>query len=264
MNDRPQNIQEYKKWLKDKHNIVISNTTKDRYISVSYLIKEDFEKSDFWIQLINELSLYDQEYLKEKKYRLLIPNFSPKLDIKTFDSFLLKTFRKNILENKKWPDPPIDDWCFPDNWFIKINDIIRTKFIVKYLDGVDYLFEKIEELSVKYDKEIKKYYSARWEGYYALHSYIFDEFEISKPTPGTERIKIPIEIQITTQIQDVIYQLLHNYYEEKRKRLKKKDEKIWQWDYESPDFVANYLGHILHYVEGMIMEVREKQKEKTE
>ncbi|GAI51334.1 unnamed protein product [marine sediment metagenome] len=54
--------------------------------------------------------------------------------------------------------------------------------------------------------------------------------------------------------------MLHKYYEETRKRLEKEDIK-WQWNYKSDEFVANYLGHILHYVEGMIMEIREKQKE---
>ena len=71
---------------------------------------------------------------------------------------------------------------------------------------------------------------------------------------------IPIEIQITTQLQDVIRKLLHIYYEERRKKITEDDIK-WQWDYKSDEFVANYLGHILHYVEGMIMDVRSKQAE---
>lgn len=33
----------------------------------------------------------------------------------------------------------------------------------------------------------------------------------------------------------------------------------WQWDYESDEFIPNYLGHILHYIEGMIMEVRKRE-----
>jgi len=53
--------------------------------------------------------------------------------------------------------------------------------------------------------------------------------------------------------------LLHKYYEERRKKLKKEDI-IWQWDWRSDEFSANYLGHILHYIEGMIMEIREKQR----
>ena len=103
-------------------------------------------------------------------------------------------------------------------------------------------------------------FEAKEEGYYAAHLYIRPEFEIPEVTWNTKRIKVSIEIQITTQLQEVIRKLLHKYYEQRRKGLGV--EKIkWQWDYKSDEFSANYLGHIVHYVEGMIMEIREKQKE---
>jgi hypothetical protein len=59
---------------------------------------------------------------------------------------LLKTFRKNILDNKNWPDEPGNGWIVPDNWYTKVNDIIRTLIIVKYLDGVDFVQERIGSL----------------------------------------------------------------------------------------------------------------------
>ena len=67
-----------------------------------------------------------------------------------------------------------------------------------------------------------------------------------------------VEIQITTQLQEVIRRLLHKYYERQRSGRSTSDLK-WQWDYKSDEFAANYLGHILHYVEGMIMDVRDKR-----
>ncbi|MGA8485346.1 MAG: hypothetical protein WB706_13230 [Nitrososphaeraceae archaeon] len=33
----------------------------------------------------------------------------------------------------------------------------------------------------------------------------------------------------------------------------------WKWNYKSDLFSSSYLGHILHYVEGLILEVRDKQ-----
>ncbi|MGA8916838.1 MAG: hypothetical protein WB474_12690 [Nitrososphaeraceae archaeon] len=33
----------------------------------------------------------------------------------------------------------------------------------------------------------------------------------------------------------------------------------WKWNYKSDLFSSSYLGHILHYVEGLILEVRHKQ-----
>ncbi len=46
--------------------------------------------------------------------------------------------------------------------------------------------------------------------------------------------------------------------EETRMKLKRTD-KIWQWDYKCDEFLPNYLGHIIHYIEGMIMEVRDRK-----
>jgi hypothetical protein len=89
--------------------------------------------------------------------------------------------------------------------------------------------------------------------------YIKQEFEVPKMVWDTEKIDVSIEIQITTQLQEAIRRLLHKHYEERRKCIRT-EEKIWQWDYKSEEFATNYLGHILHYVEGMITDIREKQK----
>ena len=51
---------------------------------------------------------------------------------------------------------------------------------------------------------------------------------------------------------------MHKYYEEKRGKVSLAVERVWQWDYESDEFIPNYLGHRLHYVEGMIMDIRER------
>ena len=259
-NKKPKDINEYKKWLKEKHGFEISDRTQTYYESVTSKIKLDLEKSDFWIQLTKNLREYDSEYLAKTGYHLLTPIRKPELYIKPFDSFLLKTFRKNILENKLWPDEPEGSWILPNNWHSRINDIARTLFEVKYLDGVEFMISKIKSICEERNTECKVFFEATEEGYYAAHLYMRQELEVPKVTWDTERINVSIEIQITTQLQEVIRKLLHKYYEAKRKRLEKEDIK-WQWNYESDEFVANYLGHILHYVEGMIMEIRKKQKE---
>ena len=257
---KPQNIDEYKKWLKEKHGFEISDRTQTYYESVTGRIKQNLEKSDFWIQLTENLKKYDEVYLVKTGYSLLIPEFKPMIYIKPFDSFLLKTFRKNILENKRWPDEPEGEWILPDSWHTKVNDIIRTLFVVKYLDGVEFMIDKIKSLCESRSMECRVFLEAREEGYYAAHVYTKQEFEIPGVNWDTEKIDISIEIQITTQLQEVIRRLLHKYYEDKRKGIREEDIK-WQWDYKSDEFATNYLGHILHYVEGMIMEIREKQTE---
>jgi len=259
-NKKPKDIYEYKKWLKEKHKIEISGKTQKYYESVTSRIKLDLEKSDFWIQLTENLREYEGDYLAETGYNLLTHGFEPELYIKPFDSFLLKTFRKNIIDNKCWPDEPKDRWVLPNNWYSRINDIIRTLFEVKYLDGIEFMISKVKSICEEHTMGCTVSLKATEVGYYAAHLYIRKKFEIPKVPWDTEWIDFSIEIQITTQIQEVIRKLLHKYYEDTRKRLEKEDIK-WQWNYKSDEFVANYLGHILHYVEGMIMEIREKQKE---
>jgi hypothetical protein len=259
-NEKPQNIDEYREWLSKKHRIDISGRDKTYYSSVTNKIKVDFEKSNFWVKLMENLREYDSEYQLRTGYPLLIPGPKPDLYIKPFDSFLLKTFRKNVLENERWPGEPKDGWILPNNWFCMINDIVRTLFVVKYLDGVEFLIDKIKTCCELHRLSCNCFLEAKEEGYYAAHLYSEQEFVVPSTNWDTERIKVSTEIQITTQLQEVIRRLLHKYYEERRKRIKEENIK-WQWNYKSDEFTVNYLGHILHYVEGMIMEVRETQKE---
>jgi hypothetical protein len=82
--------------------------------------------------------------------------------------------------------------------------------------------------------------------------------DVPKENWDSERIPVALEIQVTTQLQDVIGKLLHKYYEDRRMQASQPELK-WQWNYESDEFLTNYLGHILHYAEGMIMEARTRQ-----
>jgi hypothetical protein len=257
---KPENIFEYKNWLKNSHSAEISDRSQTYYESVADRISRTLQQSQFWVEMIGCLHDVDGEYSLITGYPLFELGHRPQLCVKPFESFLLKTFRKNILNNKNWPSEPQGGWLLPSNWFTKINDMMRTLFVVKYLDGVQFMIEKLQSLCKSHDLDCNVYLEAREEGYYAAHVYTRMEFEIPRINWETEKVIVPIELQITTQLQEVIRKLLHKYYEDKRKRTTDEVTK-WQWNYQSDEFVANYLGHILHYVEGMIVEVREKQKE---
>jgi hypothetical protein len=258
--EKPRTILDYRRWLDLEHKIIISERDSNYYHSVATNIMRDFEASKFWVSLLDNLTKYDQEYRVQTGYVLFARSqFRPILETKSFESFLEKTYRKNVLENDLWPTEPQKGWITPENWFSEIKDTVRTLFVVRYFDGVDFLIKKIVSLCKKYDLPLEIDYEAREEGYYAAHLYVKQEFEVPSETWDTKRIFAFIELQITTQLQEVIRKLLHNYYEKKRMMVRKPTEK-WQWDYKCDEFCVNYLGHILHYVEGMIMEVRERQK----
>jgi hypothetical protein len=258
---KPVTIDEYKKWLKEKHGLNISVKEQRYYDSVTARLKADFEKSEIWVKLGKSFAEYNDIYRLKTGYPLMRDNQALSLLVKPFDSFILKTYRKNILDNKNWPNEPANGWILPKNWFSRINDVVRTLIEVKYLDGVGFIEEQITATCKQFGNRSNAFYEAREEGYYAAHIYIQQEFEIPKIDWNTEKITVSVEIQITTQLQEVIRKLLHDYYEDNRK--KPKDASKWQWNYKSDEFSANYLGHILHYVEGMILEVRDKQKENT-
>jgi ppGpp synthetase/RelA/SpoT-type nucleotidyltranferase len=265
--NKPKNLDEYRKWLDDFLKIKIDKRTETHYESIANKIKLDFGSSRLWHDLNSKLVDFNSTYLLNSGgYQLFINEFKPTLVTKSFSSFFEKSFRKNIVLNKNWiaidkPNPPDGGWITPDNWIERTNDILRTFFVVKYLDGVDFLMNSISELCRSNSLECNSDFEARDEGYYAVHLYTKCDFEIPKMSWDTERKTITIELQITTQLQDVISKLTHKNYENRRVRVDKENKK-WQWDYQSEEFIPNYLGHILHYIEGMIMEVRQKQNNK--
>lgn len=254
---KPEDIKDYLIWLSECHHKKVDGSTRTYYKGVSHTIKNEFFKSDLWSEICNSLKVFDQKYKIETSYDLLYNINPPELLIKTYDSYLSKTYRKNIINNKNYPEKPSEGWVFPEEDFSKINDIVRTSISVKYLDGVEFIISEIREICKKHEAKFTEYYEAREEGYYAAHCYIYQDIEIPKKNWDTRNINIRIEIQITTQLQEIIKTLLQKYYEEKRQLLKPPDIK-WQWDYKGDEFATNYLGHILHYVEGMIMDIRER------
>lgn len=138
---------------------------------------------------------------------------------------------------------------------------MRTSLVVKYLDGVKFLTKSLETLAEAEKIDFKHDLQARDTGYYASHTYA--KFSASVPDHlwQARTVKFDLEIQITTQLQEVIGRLTHAQYEVRRREPHSARE-MWQWDHRSPEFQPNYLGHLLHYAEGMIMEVRDRDDTK--
>ena len=102
---------------------------------------------------------------------------------------------------------------------------------------------------------------AQDEGYYAAHLYVSSRVELPPREITPISAKVRLEIQITTQLKEVIGKLTHHYCEIRRqKRPHKATDLKWQWDYRAEEFSPNYLGHIVHYLEGLIIELRDRNK----
>jgi ppGpp synthetase/RelA/SpoT-type nucleotidyltranferase len=260
ISEKPTSVLEYKKWLHAQYSVEISNTTQTYYELTTTKAREDLRSSEFWKTFLGILKSSEEEYLvNQGGYNLFQTPDPPEILIKPFNSLVDKSFRINVLRNKDWPQPPSEGWIWPENWFSQTRDILRTSLITKYMDGVQFLAEKIRSLCTDTSLECRVSYEAREEGYYAAHVNIEYPFQIADPSMVISTTEITIEIQITTQLQELIRTLTHHYYDAKRSDVE--EEKIkWQWNYRSDEFAPYYLGHILHYVEGMIMEIREGQR----
>ena len=260
---KPLTITEYKNWLKNNHEFDVTEKTQSYFKTVANKMAKDFEQHCVWKKITNSISDLNQTYYLKNGYYLFLSADIPKIDIKKFDNFLQKTHRKNVLKNENWPDPPQKGWILPkDNeWFARINDIVRTTFVVKYFDGVKFFTEELLSICDELNLKCEIDFEAKEDGYYAAHFYISIKSEVPNEDWSTSLLKFPIEIQITTQIQETIKKLLHEHYDKRRESIYY-EEKAWQWDYKSDEFLTNYLGHVLHYIEGMIMELIDKKGDK--
>jgi hypothetical protein len=255
----PPTLGRYAAWLADPHGITNLESHRNHYEAVCKSLLTFFNASPFWRRVVDTVRNIDVEYNISTKFPLIV-TFDPPILVKPWPSFLEKSYRKNIVQNTAFPNPPPEGWCIPPVWYSQIHDIVRTTIIVKYIDGVPLVLGTLRDiadtLGIRYDANLE----TRPDGYYGAHFNLKMPCEIYTMDFATETRVIEFEIQITTQIKDVIKQLLHTYYETHRVNGKNRTLSDIAWKYSEDEFVATYLGHILHYVEGMIIAVRDKRR----
>lgn len=255
-------FEDYPRWLSECRKVDASPRSRTHYESVVNKVYLDFTQSNFWSNVLKTVKDADQRYLLETEYHLLAQTDPPAVLTKPYGSFLHKTYRRNVLLNPKWPEAPDGGWILPPGWCSRINDCVRTMLVVKYLDGVEHMCRSLAELASNASLACRVDYEAKPEGYYAAHLYVEFPCEVPNRDFDTVKTRMEIEFQVTTQLQEVIRRLLHKYYEQRR-ALGQGTDARWQWEYRSTEFATNYLGHILHYMEGMILDVRERGRKET-
>lgn len=268
MGRKPATIEAYKEWMKSVHRVDTGINAEKHFETQAEVARAAFASSPLWAILSDQERLlsFDAEYrIAHANHPLFATPPNPVLDKKSFKSALEKSFRINVVNNRDWPEPP--RWrnnlgyVVPRNWFFRLNDIVRTYFVVRYLDGVKFFIDKLvaccDEVNLKGDT----HFEARDDGYYAAHFYVTFPCEIAPLGPSLfDRLKVDlsVEIQVTTQLQEVIRTLLHDVYASHRASANT-DRNAWKWDHNSRQFSTNYLGHILHYIEGTIVQLRDKE-----
>lgn len=249
---------DYYTWLEEERNCPDLRILNNRYDSVAQFIQRSYQQSVFWQTFIEKCDEFDFNYKKECGYPLFRNKPDQELLVKPFDSFIEKTFRTNVLNNNNFPHPPTDDWLTPENWFSRIHDIIRTKVVCNYVDGVIFLSGQMKLLHEKLCGESCKVdFIAYNDGYYAAHINLSAISEVPSERWDTTKIETQCEIQITSQLHDFVKELLHNSYN-KRRMNRDTNDVTWQWDIDNKLFETNFLGHFLQYFDVKIYEIRKK------
>ena len=273
--DKP-TFEEYPGWyIRHFQDDLESSIVEQWYEQVTGLGLRMWEGSEFWRALQENLPQWNTTFESEHQgYSLLNTTHTAQpIQCKLFKSSLSKSFRKNIIENTNWPHPPtellegmqgeVDPhdrtlWYSPDNWLTRFSDIFRTRLITTYFDGVSYLAERIYSLAEQTTPSPPQLQPrASHEGYHAVHVDVYRPIDIRDYENSDDvSVRVGLEIQVTTTIQETIGDMLHRVYDSWRMV----DLPLgWEWDLGNPAFSVNYLGSVLHYLEGMIVVARDQR-----
>lgn len=259
---KPDSIEQFESFLSREFGYI--NDYLDYYEVATKYLKESFENSAFWKSVEDLIGTFDDEYMILKKTALFSERKAPHIYIKSLQSLINKAFRKDVLQNPNYPDAPDNGWIHQSNWFETVGDILRTTMVVRYFDGVEFVMNKLSELAASHSLQFDKSFEAKEQGYYAVHTGVRIPLKTIDNHFQPIEVDMHVEIQITTQLQSEIKELLHLYYERDRLKVEpvcSEAERKWQWDNECEEFNVNYLGHTTHFLEGLIVSMRDKQNQ---
>lgn len=259
---KPRDIPEYKDWIKDYLTTDFDDETSRNLFETNLNHAMNVvEEHSFFVNLSQKLRELNKAYESSTGSNLLMKDEPLQLLQKSYTSAIDKSFRVNILQNNGFPKPPEKGWATHKNLFEYFNDLIRGTIVCRFIDAPTFLTKELTNYAQSLSLETKYYSQAREEGYYAYHFYVFIPVKLLNEQFKKFDSKIEVEIQITTQLQDVLKSLTHIHYESDRLKPKKLDNK-WKWEYKTNKFKVSYLSHTLHLLESVIVESRDLMRKR--
>lgn len=221
--------------------------------------RTSLESSGFLKELVDHLESCASEYAGGNPQLLYLTKPSDlQVHLKPFRSAVNKIYRINVIWNKKFPDPPTTGLANIRNIYDhpKANDLLRCRVVCKYMDGPSFVADKIKDFCSKKGLNFHSYPMNNESGYYAWHCYIKCPVDI-KPDADVEERLVALEVQVTTQLAEVITALTHGLYEGSRSQASGGPDESWKWKPRDQQFRSAYLGHTLHLLEGIIQTFRD-------
>jgi hypothetical protein len=211
-------------------------------------------------ELIKCLNSLAEKYAGERPNLLYFPGKPSDLSVlvKPYSSVLTKVYRINYLRNGQFPSAPKSGFVQYITLYDhdKMNDLLRGRLVCKYMDGPQLVAKGLKDFCNSHDLEFLDYPMNNEMGYYAWHCYIRVPIEIMAGEVETKNMWF--ELQITTQLAELITGLTHGLYEGHRVSASRTTDDEWRWQPKSQRFRSAYLGHSLHLLEGIILTFRDE------
>lgn len=255
--NKPKGIDDYVNWAKENLSAPFDDQKiKSVYETNMNNIFNSVSEHQFFVGFSNVSKAWQQEYEQKTRTELFMDNVEPTLLIKPFESTVEKTYRVNVLWNRNFPKPPPKGWLDQYSIYTHLNDLVRGSLVCRFIDGPAFVADSIENYANELGLASRQYTQERDDGYYAYHVYVKFPVSIFNIDWETSEVSIEIEIQITTQLQEVLRSLTHKFYETQR-LSSSNDRGKWKWDFSSSKFKVGYLSHTLHLLESIILESRD-------
>ncbi len=261
----PETVADYLKWAEVALNssFVGDDRLQSVYATNSQNILNRVNQHQFFEHFSQKTKVWEAEYEQRMGAKLFTGNADPNLQIKSYESVVEKTFRQNILLNTNFPNQPQKGWLDYSSIYEQFNDLVRGSLVCKFIDGPEFVAKAIVAYAAEHELESRQYSHERDDGYYAYHVYVKFPVSIFDLSFNKSERMVEVEIQLTTQLQEVLRSLTQRHYE--TERLKRNpDRGKWKWDFSSSRFKVGYLSHALHLLESVILDARKNVQDELD
>lgn len=258
---KPRTVDEYVLWARDVATADHDARVQKWFEANATAVLNTAQGSAFFVGLPSVLVAAAREYRALHGSDLLMDKSSEvELIKKPFVSLVDKSLRRNVLENQVFPNAPSDGWFIPEVWFRLNNDTVRTVVACKYIDGPQFLVRALQAHAKELNLDYRSKSQQNDDGYYAYHFWVRLPVDLTSFDWQTRREDVWVEIQVTTQLQEVLRSLTHRIYEARRLDSGT-DANTWKWEVDGARFRAAYIGHSLHLLEALILKLRPENKD---
>lgn len=207
-----------------------------------------------WREINKELVNWRKEYYRDFSGTLntgSLPNFvgksATRIEEKIFSKIKKAATAEKEIERLFDQSVPVP----------RLEDLVRIRLTVQFLDGVPFLAKKINELAKKYDSSASIEAKGNLNGYFAQHL-TFKWPVYFRFGGGLQSCNVTCEVQIATSLATHVWENSHGLYENTRVNLEKSED--WQWSPSDSRFLSRQLGHMIHLADGIFCNLRDSSK----